>query len=155
MILTSFTVRIDPAKQLCHSHSIWNMGWRNCQWRSSRNSWLPAFKAFWRYLAVKHKFDNDPSCSLVEPTNERSSGVFQFRPVTNKDVGRVTKVLPSNKAPGYDQVSTWVLKDSLSVILPLITVLWILLSILGPLEGHVKSLRWLRFLVHAIGKPVK
>ena len=44
-------------------------------------------------LAVNHKFDIDPSCSVVEPTNDLSPEVFHCRPVTDKDVERIIKVL--------------------------------------------------------------
>ena len=44
-------------------------------------------------LAVNHKFDIDPSCSVLEPTNDLSPEVFHCRPVTDKDVERIIKVL--------------------------------------------------------------
>ena len=46
-------------------------------------------------LAVNHKFDIDPFCSVVEPTNnDLSPEVFHYRPVMDKDVERIIKVLP-------------------------------------------------------------
>ena len=46
---------------------------------------------------------------------------FNFRPVEEGDVAKIVNSLPSNKALGYDQVRTKVLKDSLPATLPTIT----------------------------------
>ena len=46
---------------------------------------------------------------------------FNFRPVKGEDVAKIVNSLPSNKAPGHDQVTARVLKNSLSATLPIIT----------------------------------
>ena len=40
--------------------------------------------------------------------------------LTEKDIEKIVKHIPSNKAPGHDRVSTRVLKDSLPATLPVI-----------------------------------
>ena len=46
---------------------------------------------------------------------------FRFHSVTDEDVSKIIKNLPSNKAPGYDKVTARVLKDSSPVTVPIIT----------------------------------
>ena len=46
---------------------------------------------------------------------------FDFHPVTEKDIERIVKSLPSNKAPGHDKITARVLKDSLPVTISVIT----------------------------------
>ena len=46
---------------------------------------------------------------------------FEFHAVTEQDIEKIVKHIPSNKAPGHDRVSARVLKDSLLATLPVIT----------------------------------
>ena len=46
---------------------------------------------------------------------------FDFHPVTEKDIERIVKSLPSNKAPGHDKITARVLEDSLPVTISVIT----------------------------------
>ena len=46
---------------------------------------------------------------------------FEFHAVTEQDIKKIVKHIPSNKAPGHDRVSARVLKDSLPATLPVIT----------------------------------
>ena len=48
---------------------------------------------------------------------------FSFMPVTESEVLKIVKAMPSNKAPGTDKVTTRVMKTSLPVTLPIITKL--------------------------------
>ena len=47
--------------------------------------------------------------------------LFEFRPVTCLEVGKVIMDMPNNKAPGYDKVSVSVIKDCVPHILHIIT----------------------------------
>ena len=47
--------------------------------------------------------------------------LFEFQPVTEKEVGKIIRSLPSNKAPGPDKVIARVLKDSLTITIAEIT----------------------------------
>ena len=49
--------------------------------------------------------------------------LFDFRAITSEDVQKVIMAMPSNKAPGYDRIPVFVIKDCLSYILPALTVL--------------------------------
>ena len=53
--------------------------------------------------------------------SEEDSAKFRFYSVTEEDVSKIIKNLPSNKAPGYDKVTARVLKDSSPVTVPIIT----------------------------------
>ena len=59
----------------------------------------------------------------AEPIIEDLQNVnkFEFHAVTEKDIEKIVKHIPSNKAPGHDRVSARVLKDSLPATLPVIT----------------------------------
>ena len=46
---------------------------------------------------------------------------FEFQPVFCADVRKVIMAMPSNKAPGFDKVPLFVVKDCLAHILPTIT----------------------------------
>ena len=53
--------------------------------------------------------------------SDKDSAKFRFHSVTEEDVSKIIKNLPSNKAPGYDKVTARVLKDSSPVTVPIIT----------------------------------
>ena len=63
------------------------------------------------------------SVEQAEPITEDLQNInkFEFHAVTEKDIEKIIKHIPSNKAPGHDRVSTRVLKDSLPATLPVIT----------------------------------
>ena len=62
------------------------------------------------------------SVEQAEPISEDLQNVnkFEFHGVTEKDIEKIVKHIPSNKAPGHDNVSARLLKDSLLVTLPVI-----------------------------------
>ena len=47
--------------------------------------------------------------------------LFDFKTITSEDVRKVIMAMPSNKAPGYDKIPVFVIKDCLSYILPALT----------------------------------
>ena len=49
--------------------------------------------------------------------------LFDFKAITSEDVRKVIMAMSSNKAPGYDRIPVFVIKDCLSYILPALTVL--------------------------------
>lgn len=49
--------------------------------------------------------------------------LFDFKAITSEDVQKVIMAMPSNKAPGYDRIPVFVIKDCLSYVLPALTVL--------------------------------
>ncbi|XP_074635839.1 uncharacterized protein LOC141894176 [Acropora palmata] len=49
--------------------------------------------------------------------------LFDFKAITSEDVRKVIMAMPSNKAPGYDKIPVFVIKDCLSYILPALTAL--------------------------------
>ena len=49
--------------------------------------------------------------------------LFDFKAITSEDVRKVIMAMPSNKAPGYDRISVFVIKDCLSYILLALTAL--------------------------------
>jgi len=49
--------------------------------------------------------------------------LFDFKAITSEDVRKVIMAMSSNKAPGYDRIPVFVIKDCLSHILPALTVL--------------------------------
>ena len=53
--------------------------------------------------------------------SDEDSVKFRFHSVSEEDVSKIIKYLPSNKAPGYDKVTARVLKDSSPVTVPIIT----------------------------------
>ena len=60
-----------------------------------------------------------PSCSNNSPKS--GEGLFDFKPVSCSEVREVLTVMPSNKAPGYDRIPLFVIKDCLPYILPTLT----------------------------------
>ena len=63
------------------------------------------------------------SVERVEPITDDLQNVnkFKFHAVTEQDIQKIVKHIPSNKAPGHDKVFARVLKDSLPATLPVIT----------------------------------
>ena len=60
----------------------------------------------------------------VVPDDEISEvDKFCFHPVFSREIQKILRSLPSNKAPGHDKVSTSVLKEALPRILPILTVI--------------------------------
>ena len=59
------------------------------------------------------------SVEQAEPITEDLQNInkFEFHAVTEKDIEKIVKHIPSNKAPGHDRVSARVLKDSLLSLL--------------------------------------
>ena len=53
--------------------------------------------------------------------SDEDSAKFRFHSVTEEDVSKIIKNLPSNKAPGYDKVTARVLKVSSPLTVPIIT----------------------------------
>ena len=49
--------------------------------------------------------------------------LLDFKAITSEDVRNVIMAMPSNKAPGYDKISVFVIKDCLSYILTALTAL--------------------------------
>ena len=66
---------------------------------------------------------SDESVEQVEPTMDDLQNVnkFEFHAVTERDIEKIVKHIPSNKAPGQDKVSARVLKDSLAATRAVIT----------------------------------
>ena len=60
-----------------------------------------------------------PSCSTNSPKS--AEGFFDFKPVSCSKFREVLTAMPSNKAPGYDGIPLFVIKDCLSYILPTLT----------------------------------
>ena len=74
--------------------------------------------------ALCDQFDfSDESVEQVEPTMDDLQNVnkFEFHAVTERDIEKIVKHIPSNKAPGQDKVSARVLKDSLAATRAVIT----------------------------------
>ena len=72
-------------------------------------------------LAHVHNFCVSPEMPGSVSISADDCDLFQFQMVSEKEVERVVKNIPPNKAPGIDKVSARVLKDSLPVTLPSIT----------------------------------
>jgi len=73
-------------------------------------------------LASEHNLDLN--LNILQPeqmTNSRNE--FQLKPVSGKDVQKVISGFSSNKAPGYDRISSRILKDGAPCILSTITQL--------------------------------
>ena len=66
---------------------------------------------------------SDESVEQVEPTTDDLQNVnkLEFHAVTERDIEKIVKHIPSNKAPGHDKVSARVLKDSLPATRAVIT----------------------------------
>ena len=60
-----------------------------------------------------------PSCSNNSPKS--GEGLFDIKLVSCSEVRKVLTVMPSNKAPGYDRIPLFVIKDCLPYILPTLT----------------------------------
>ena len=79
-------------------------------------------------LAVEHNLNTqnmdgiDP-CEIDRSPGQNNIATFAFQSITEDDVKKIIKSLPSNKAPGCDKVNGKTLKDSLPVIAPVITCL--------------------------------
>ena len=72
-------------------------------------------------LASEHGliFHDDINQHLTSISDE-DSAKFRFHSVTEEDVSKIIKNLPSNKAPGYDKVTARVLKANSPVTVPII-----------------------------------
>ena len=72
-------------------------------------------------LASEHGliFHDDINQHLTSISDE-DSAKFRFHSVTEEDVSKIIKNLPSNKAPGYEKVTARVLKASSPVTVPII-----------------------------------
>ena len=62
-------------------------------------------------------------CECDRSSDQNNSATFTFQSITEDDVKKIIRSLPSNKAPGCDKVNARILKDSLAVITPIITSL--------------------------------
>ena len=73
-------------------------------------------------LAQSHSLSN-----LSIPFNlcpsQTSDELFEFKEVTSDDMRKVIIAMPSNKAPGYDRVPLFAIKDCLPYVLPSLTAL--------------------------------
>ena len=70
-------------------------------------------------LARLHDLPTTPAYLCSTHCDER----FDFKAITSEEVRKVIMAMPSNKAPGYDRIPVFVIKDCLSYILPTLTVL--------------------------------
>ena len=72
-------------------------------------------------LAEVHGFDSldnkSTPCPLNSCLHDEQCPLFEFQPVTEGEVGKIIRSLPSNKTPDLDKVTAWVLKDSLPITL--------------------------------------
>ena len=71
-------------------------------------------------LAKSYGLDNRSSLISTNVTYAEAEQ-FEFQPVSCADVRKVILAMPSNKAPGFDKVPLFVVKDCLAHILPAIT----------------------------------
>ena len=60
-----------------------------------------------------------PSCSHNSPKS--GEGLFDFKRVSCSEVREVLTAMPFNKAPRYDRIPLFVIKDCLRYILPTLT----------------------------------
>ena len=76
-------------------------------------------------VAEEHNFNtfNQESscCPINNSPQDVQCSLFEFQSVTEEEVGKIIRSLPSNKAPGLDKVTARVLKDSLPTTLSAIT----------------------------------
>ena len=76
-------------------------------------------------LAEEHGFDSlghkSTPCPLNSCLHAEQCPLFEFQPVTEEEVGKIIRSLPSTKTPGLDKVTARVLKDSLPMTLSAIT----------------------------------
>lgn len=63
------------------------------------------------------------SVERAEPITDdlQNMNKFEFHAVTEQDIEKIVKNIPSHKAPGHERVSARVYKDSLPATLPVIT----------------------------------
>ena len=64
----------------------------------------------------------DP-CEIDRSPGQNNIATFAFQSINEDDAKKIIKSLPSNKAPGCDKVNAKTLKNSLSVIAPVISSL--------------------------------
>ena len=72
-------------------------------------------------LACVHNYHINPAMPTLLRTSDDCPDLFRFHPVLEKDVEGVIKGFSSNKAQGRNKITTRVLKDCLTVIVPTIT----------------------------------
>ena len=69
-----------------------------------------------------YTFNQESSCCPINNSpQDFQCSLFEFQSVTEEEVGKIVRSLPSNKAPGLDKVTARVLKDSLPTTLFAIT----------------------------------
>ena len=69
-----------------------------------------------------YTFNQESSCCPINNSpQDVQCSLFEFQSVTEEEVGKIIRSLPSNKAPGLDKVTARVLKDSLPTTLSAIT----------------------------------
>ena len=82
-------------------------------------------------LAEEHGFHSLNDKSIQPPMNsclpDNRCPPFEFEPVMEKEVRKIKRSLPSNKAPNPDKVTARVLKDSLPITIAKITNLFLLI----------------------------
>ena len=71
--------------------------------------------------ALAYECNYDLTKTTFVPTRYPLSEQFSFHPVNYKQVEQIIALLPSNKAPDFDKISTRVIKDRLSDVLSPIT----------------------------------
>ena len=74
-------------------------------------------------LAVEHNLNTQNMDGIDRNPGQNNIATFAFQSITEDDVKKIIKSLPSNKAPGWDKVNGKTLKDSLPVSAPVITSL--------------------------------
>ena len=72
-------------------------------------------------LACVHNYHINPAMPTLLRTPDDCPDLFRFHPVLEKDVEGVIKGFSSNKAQGRNKITTRVLKDCLTLIVPTIT----------------------------------
>ena len=76
-------------------------------------------------VAEEHNFytfnEESNCCPINDSPQDVQCSLFEFQSVTEEEVGKIIRSLPSNKAPGLDKVTARVLKDSLPTTLSAIT----------------------------------
>ena len=72
-------------------------------------------------LACVHNYHINPAMLTLLRTTDDCPDLFRFHPVLEKDVEGVIKGFSSNKAQGRNKITTRVLKDCLTLIVPTIT----------------------------------
>ena len=69
-----------------------------------------------------HPFNQESNCCPINGSlQDVQCPLFEFQSVTEEEVGKIIRSLPSNKAPGLDKVTARVLKESLPTTLSAIT----------------------------------